>query len=33
MISGILEILIGCWASQQALPGCAVLLIIWVGSS
>ena len=31
MISGILEIFIGFWASQQALPARAVLLIIWVG--
>ncbi len=31
MIAGILEILIGFWASQQAQPARAVLLIIWVG--
>jgi uncharacterized membrane protein HdeD (DUF308 family) len=31
MTSGILEILIGFWASQQALPAQALLLIIWVG--
>ena len=28
---GILEILIGFWASQQLAPARAVLLIIWVG--
>jgi uncharacterized membrane protein HdeD (DUF308 family) len=31
MISGILEIIIGFWASQQAQPARALLLIIWVG--
>jgi uncharacterized membrane protein HdeD (DUF308 family) len=31
MVSGILEILVGFWASQQAVPVRAVLLIIWVG--
>jgi len=31
LIGGILEILIGFWASQQAFPAQATLLIIWVG--
>ena len=31
MIAGILEIFVGFWASQQALPARGVLLIIWVG--
>ena len=31
MVAGILEILIGFWASQQAFPARAVLLIFWVG--
>jgi uncharacterized membrane protein HdeD (DUF308 family) len=30
MLAGILEILVGFWASQQALPARAALLIIWV---
>jgi uncharacterized membrane protein HdeD (DUF308 family) len=31
MVAGILEILVGFWATQQALPARAVLLIFWVG--
>ena len=31
MVAGILEVFVGFWASQQALPARAVLLIIWVG--
>ena len=31
LVAGILEILIGFWASQQAFPTRAALLIIWVG--
>ena len=31
MLAGIGEIFVGFWASQQALPARAVLLIIWVG--
>ena len=31
LIAGILEILVGFWASQQYFPARAVLLIIWVG--
>jgi uncharacterized membrane protein HdeD (DUF308 family) len=31
LVAGILEILIGFWASQQLVPARAALLIIWVG--
>ena len=31
MFAGILMLFVGFWASQQALPARAVLLIIWVG--
>ena len=31
LVAGILEILIGFWASQQMFPARAVLLIFWVG--
>ena len=31
LIAGILEILVGFWASQQAFPARAALLIFWVG--
>jgi uncharacterized membrane protein HdeD (DUF308 family) len=31
MLAGILEIFVGFWASQQALPARGALLIIWVG--
>ena len=31
MVSGILEILIGFWASQQLFPARAILLLVWVG--
>ena len=31
MLAGILEVFVGFWASQQALPARGVLLIIWVG--
>ena len=31
MVAGILEIFVGFWASQQALPARGALLIIWVG--
>ncbi len=31
LLAGILEIILGFWASQQAFPARAVLLIFWVG--
>ncbi len=31
MVTGILEILLGFWVSQQRFPATAVLLLIWVG--
>ena len=31
MLAGILEIFVGFWASQQALPARGALLIIWIG--
>ena len=31
MLAGIAEIIIGFWASQQAFPTRALLLIFWVG--
>ena len=31
MVAGILEILLGFWASQQLLPVQGTLLLIWVG--
>jgi uncharacterized membrane protein HdeD (DUF308 family) len=31
MLTGILEILLGFWVSQQRFPARAVLLLIWVG--
>jgi hypothetical protein len=31
MVAGILEVFVGFWASQQALPARGVLRIIWVG--
>ena len=31
MVTGVLEIMLGFWASQQVLPARAALLIFWVG--
>jgi len=31
VVAGLLEVLVGFWASQQLVPARAVLLIIWVG--
>jgi uncharacterized membrane protein HdeD (DUF308 family) len=31
LVAGILEILLGFWASQQRFPARAALLLLWVG--